>query len=85
MLFSVVVARAKKIYKIMSNRKPIRSIVLASLVLLATNVGGGLLLLPTFVQLLLNTCSVVYIGCILSTRLARANTGELLNYSKSLE
>lgn len=69
----------------MSNRQPIRSIIPAAIVLLATNIGGGLLLLPTFVQLLLNTCSVVYIGCILSTRLVRANNGELLNYSKSLE
>jgi hypothetical protein len=69
----------------MSNRQAIRSIVLPSLVLLATNIGAALLLLPTFAQLLLSTCSVVYIGCIMSTRLARDSNGEIINYSKSLE
>lgn len=41
--------------------------------------------MPVFLQLLLNTCACVYIGCLLSTRLAKDSSGKVLNYNKSLE
>lgn len=41
--------------------------------------------MPVFLQLLLNTCACVYIGCLLSTRLAKDKDGQIVNYSKSLE
>lgn len=66
-------------------RQPIRSLVLAYVVLIGTNIAGGLLVMPIFLQLLLNTCACVYIGCLLSTRLSKDSSGRLVNYSKSLE
>lgn len=65
-------------------RQPVRSLVLAYVVLLGTNVAGGLLVMPVFLQLLFNTCACVYIGCLLSTRLTKDASGRLINYSKSL-
>ena len=64
--------------------KPLRSIWFAAFVLVATNVAAGLLLLPTFPQLLLNTCSCVYIGCLLSTRLPADKQGHLQPYNRQL-
>ena len=67
----------------MSNEhKPVRSIILPALILLATNIGGGLLIVPTFVQLLLNTCCVVYMGCLLSTLLSKDKEAKLVSFSK---
>lgn len=66
-------------------RQPVRNLMLAYIVLLGTNIAGGLLVMPVFLQLLLNTCSCVYIGCLLSTRLAKDKEGRVLNYNKSLE
>jgi hypothetical protein len=68
-----------------TTRLPIRNLIPAYIVLLGTNIAGGLLLLPTFVQLLLNTCACVYIGCIFSTRLSNNADGTVNNYNKSLE
>lgn len=65
-------------------RQPVRSLVLAYAVLLGTNIAGGLLVMPVFLQLLLNTCACVYIGCLLSTRLTKDSTGRIVNYSKNL-
>lgn len=67
-----------------THRVPVRSLTLAYVVLLAANVGGALLLLPIWVQLLANTVACVYIGCLLSTRLPSAENGELLSFSKQL-
>lgn len=65
-------------------RQPVRNLILAYAVLLGTNIAGGLLIMPVFLQLLLNTCACVYIGCLLSTRLAKDKDGQIVNYSKSL-
>lgn len=64
--------------------KPVRNILPAYAIMLFANIGGGLLVLPIFWQLLINTCCCVYIGTLLSTRLKKDSHGELLNYSKSL-
>ena len=64
--------------------KPLRSIWFAAFILIATNVAASMLLIPTFPQLLLNTCSCVYIGCLLSTRLPSDNKGNLLPYNRQL-
>lgn len=42
-------------------------------------------MVPTFVQLLLNTCCVVYMGCLLSTRLSKDKEGKLVSFSKELD
>lgn len=64
--------------------KPVRGVLIPAILLLAANIGGGLLILPIFWQLLINTCCCVYIGGIYSTRLARNNRGEIQNYNKNL-
>ena len=64
---------------------PLRSIWPASIVLLATNIAAAMLILPTFPQLLLNTCCLVYIGCILSSRLPKNQKGHLLPYNRQLQ
>jgi len=66
------------------HRKPIRTLVPAYLLILAANVGGALLILPISIQLLINTCCCVYIGCLLSTCLAKDDKGHLVTFSKSL-
>ena len=80
---------ARQVYKIqiiMSlGRQPVRNLVLAYVVLLGTNIAGGFLVMPVFLQPPLNTCCCVYIGCLLSTRLAKDSSGKVVNYSKSLE
>ena len=68
-----------------AQRLPIRNLLPAYIILLGTNVAAGFLLLPTFVQLLLNTCACVYIGCIFSTRLSKNSDGTINNFNKSLE
>ena len=68
-----------------ATRKPIRSLVLPAVILLATNLAASQYIVPIFLQLLLNTCTVVYMGCILSTRLFKDKDQKLVNYSKSLE
>ena len=75
----------KSFKEMTTEKKTVRSIIFAALVVLATNIGGGLLLLPTFPQLLLNTCAVVYMGCLLSTKLAKDKDGKLVNFSKELD
>jgi minor histocompatibility antigen H13 len=65
--------------------KPVRNLTIAYVLILAANVGGALLVLPIFWQLLINSCSCVYIGCMLSTRLAKNDKGEVVNYSKLLK
>lgn len=67
-----------------TQRLPIRNLLPAYIILIGTNVAAGLLLLPTFVQLLLNTCACVYIGCIFSTRLSKNTDGTVNNFNKSL-
>lgn len=62
--------------------KPVRSLTIAYLLILAANAGGAMLVLPIFWQLLINSCACVYIGCLFSTRLGKNKTGEIVNYSK---
>lgn len=64
--------------------KPVRNLTIAYVLILAANVGGALLVLPIFWQLLINSCACVYIGCLLSTRLAKDEKGQVVNYSKVL-
>ena len=66
------------------DKKPVRSLLLAIAVLLLTNIAGALLVAPVFVQLLLNTCSIVYMGCLMSTRLGKDKNNKIVNYSKDL-
>lgn len=47
------------------------------LLLLITNVLGGLHLIPIFIQLLISSCSCVYLGCILSGRLSKGTDGAI--------
>jgi minor histocompatibility antigen H13 len=64
--------------------KPVRNLTIAYGLILAANIGGALLVLPIFLQLLINSCACVYIGCLLSTRLAKNEKGAVVNYSKVL-
>jgi minor histocompatibility antigen H13 len=66
------------------SRQPIRTLVPAYLLIILANVGGALLIVPISLQLLINTCSCVYIGCLLSTCLAKDSKGHVLTFSKSL-
>jgi minor histocompatibility antigen H13 len=65
--------------------KPVRNLTFAYILILAANVAGGLLVLPIFWQLLINSCCCVYIGGLFSTRLAKNEKGEVVNYSKQLK
>lgn len=65
--------------------KPVRSLTIAYLLILAANVGGAMLVLPIFWQLLINSCACVYIGCLFSTRLGKNEKKEIVNYSKLLK
>ena len=65
-------------------RKPIRSLVFAYVAILATNIAGGLLVMPIFLQLLINTCACVYIGCLMATRLETGEDKKIRNFNKSL-
>ena len=53
----------------------VRSLILPSIVVLAANIAGALHLVPVFVQLLLNSTAVVYIGCISSTQVKLKSGG----------
>jgi len=64
--------------------QPVRNLTIAYGLILAANIGGALLVLPIFLQLLINSCACVYIGCLLSTRLAKNEKGTVVNYSKVL-
>jgi len=66
-------------------REIIRPIIFPAVLLVLTNVLGGLLVMPISLQLLFNTCCCVYIGCIISTRLAKNPNGTLVSYSKLLQ
>lgn len=67
------------------HRKPIRTLIPAYLLLILANVGGALYIVPISLQLLINTCACVYIGCLLSTCLAKdQKSGNILTFSKSL-
>ena len=54
---------------------PTRNIYLAAILVLAANIGGALLMVHISVQLLINSCGLVYIGCIYSTKLQQNNKG----------
>lgn len=47
------------------------------MLLVVTNILGGLHVLPIFVQLLISSSTCVYLGCILSGRLSKAKDGQL--------
>lgn len=64
--------------------KAVRNLNIAYILLLASNIGGALTVLPIFLQLLISSCCCVYIGCLSSTRLAKNEKGIILNYSKLL-
>ena len=49
----------------------VRSLIFPAIVVLAANIAGGFHLIPVFVQLLLNSTAVVYIGCISSSQVKR--------------
>jgi hypothetical protein len=54
----------------------IRTLYVPFALLAISNILGWMHLLPVFVQLLLSSCSCVYIGCILSSKLQRKPSGE---------
>lgn len=62
----------------------IRSVRVPAIVILLTNLLAWFHLLPVFIQLLLNSSSCVYIGCILSTKITKDKEGALQSYSKSM-
>jgi hypothetical protein len=49
----------------------IRDVYVPAGLILAANIGGFLHILPVFVQLLINSSAVVYIGCIMSCKLRK--------------
>lgn len=51
--------------------------VLPLILLVITNILGGLHLLPIFIQLLISSSTCVYLGCILSGRLSKAKDGKI--------
>ncbi len=52
----------------MTEPQYVRKLYLPGAVIAVTNILGALHILPVFVQLLLNSCAVVYVGCISSTQ-----------------
>ena len=55
----------------MSDPVYIRSIEIPAIVILLANILGAFHLLPVFVQLLLNSSAVVYMGCIASAQIKK--------------
>ena len=61
----------------------VRSLIFPAIVVLAANIAGGFHLIPVFVQLLLNSTAVVYIGCISSSQVKRQKGYLLVASSES--
>ena len=55
----------------------VRSGVIPFGLILVANVCGYLHVLPVFLQLLVNSCSVVYLGTILSQKIGKSKNGEM--------
>ncbi len=47
------------------------------ILILLTNIGGWLHLLPVPIQLIINSCACVYLGTIMSSKIMKGKNGEI--------